>query len=64
MSKFNPNHLKPGDPVNTLAGPAEYVRHKENNFRNQNHQIKYPNGSTRWYTALQLQQANREEVQV
>ena len=64
MPKFNPNHLKPGDKLNTLAGPAEFLEFKQGNFRNQNYKVKLlHNNETRWYTALQLQQANREEVQ-
>lgn len=67
MSKsFNPNHLQPGDHLNTLAGRAVFLEFKEGNFRNQNYKVRLiATFKTLWYTDDQLRQANRrEEVEV
>lgn len=69
MSNFNPNHLKPGDRLETKLGKAEFVRFKPNNLKGQTYQVRFlSSGKLHWFTLDQLRQANRdanrEEVEV
>jgi hypothetical protein len=53
----NANDIRPGSEIITPAGIGTLVMIKPGNFRNQNYKVQFPNGTSKWYTLVQLQQA-------
>ncbi|MBF9252467.1 hypothetical protein I2I11_04105 [Pontibacter sp. 172403-2] len=51
-------NLQPGQELNTLAGPATFLKFQKGNFHDQNYQVQFHNGKTAWYSADQLKEAN------